>query len=131
MPPESEFITGMPGVKVRHVFEVETEIVIKGGAVFAPDTKCPRCASTRFRVKATRIRHFKHAILTKKLVRLKLRIPKLFCKACGRYFMLRVPGILPKKRSTENYRTEVFQLHQGGTPGVQLSRTHAVSGSTV
>ena len=42
-----------------------------------------------------------------------------------------MPGILPKKRSTEQFRQEVFHLHQGGLTGTHLARTHAISGSTV
>jgi transposase len=45
--------------------------------------------------------------------------------------MTPVAGILPGRQSTENYRTEVFHLHQGGIAGVQLAETHRISGSTV
>lgn len=129
--PDRDLITGIPGVKVRHFIEEPTEIIVKGELNAGPDTACPRCQQKHYRIKATRLRHFKHAVLRKKLVRLKLRIPKLFCKTCHHYFMLPVPGVLPRKRSTENFRTEVFHLHQGGIPGSQLVRTHYVSPSTV
>lgn len=129
--PERELITGIPGVKVRHVFEGTTEIIVKAVAEVPLGTQCPRCEQKRFRIKATRVRHLKHTFFSRKLVRLKLRVPKLFCKNCHRYFMLPVPGVLPKRRSTESYRTDVFQLHHGGIPQVELSRTHAISGSTV
>jgi transposase len=129
--PEKELITGIPGVKVRHIFEGQTEIIVKGVAEVPADTRCPRCGQKRFRVKATKTRHLKHTFFSRKLVRLKLRVPKLFCKNCHRYFMLPVPGVLPKRRSTESYRADVFQLHHGGVAQVELSRTHHISGSTV
>jgi transposase len=69
--------------------------------------------------------------LGQKVVWLRLKIPKLLCHQCGRYFMARVPGILPKKRSTETFRQDVFHRHQGGITQTHLSRTHAISGSTV
>lgn len=131
MPPERQLITGIPGVEVQRVIEDRVEIRVSGKAVIPPGTQCPRCGQSRFRIKATRIRHLKHSIYTKKLVRLKVSVPKLFCKACHRYFMLPLPGVLPGRRSTENYRSDVFTLHHGGIPQVELSRTHRISGSTV
>ncbi len=129
--PERELITGIPGVKVRHVSEGNSEILVRGRAEIPSDTVCPRCGQRRYRIKSTPVRSFKHSFFSRKLVRLKLRIPKLFCKNCHRYFMVQVPGILPKRRSTESYRTDVFQLHHGGIPQTELSRTHQISGSTV
>jgi len=45
--------------------------------------------------------------------------------------MAPVPGVLPKKRATENYRQEVFHLHQGGMTTKHLSITHKISTATV
>jgi transposase len=131
MPPERELITGIPGVKVRRVIEEKTEIIVEGDGIVLPDTGCPKCSQSRFRIKATRVRQLKHAMYMKKLVRLKLRVPKLLCKNCNRYFMLPVPGVLPGRRSTENFRQDIFTLHHGGIPQVELRRTHRISGSTV
>jgi transposase len=129
--PERELIIPIPGVKVREVFEEKGEIIVKGEGLIPADLGCPRCDRKCFRIKATITRNLKHALYTKKLIRLKLKIPKLFCRHCHRYFMLRVPGILPKRRSTESYRSEVFSLHHRGIAQVDLSRTHRISGSTV
>lgn len=128
--PEREFITGVPGVEVYDVVR-NHEIEIQGIVRTRPDTACPDCGSQRLRIKSTGERRFKHGLWAGRLVWLKIKIPKLLCKQCGRYFTLPVPGILPKKRSTEQFRRDVFYLHQGGIPGTHLSRTHGVSGSTV
>ncbi|MEO5969350.1 MAG: ISL3 family transposase, partial [Bdellovibrionia bacterium] len=53
------------------------------------------------------------------------------CRSCGRYFVLKIPGILPKKRSTEQFWQDVFHLYQGGLTQTRLSQSHAISGSTV
>src|ERR1700678_2047064 len=98
--PERQFITGIPGVQVLDVIQ-GSSFEIRGIAQIQADTACPTCKSQRYRIKSTREREFNHATLGQRLVRLRLKIPKLFCKQCGRYFMLQVPGILPKKRSTE------------------------------
>ncbi len=128
--PDRQFITGIPGVQVLSVI-YGSFFEIQGKAEVQPDTACPGCQGQNFRTKATQEREFNHATLGNRLVRLRLKIPKLLCKKCGRYFMLRVPGILPKKRSTENFRQEVFHLHQGGLTQSRLSQSHGISHSTV
>ena len=128
--PERQFITGVPGVQVLDVI-CENSLRIRGIAQIQPDTACPQCGSQRFRIKATQERTFKHGIWEQRLVLLTIKIPKLLCKQCGRYFVCRVLGILPKKRSTEQFRQEVFHLHQGGLTQSRLSQSHAISGSTV
>ena len=129
--PEREFITGIPGVKIYNVYETSTCLLVKATAVVPVNTSCPRCGSKHHRVKATYKRTFKHALLGQRLVLLRLKIPKLVCHRCKRYFMLKIPGILPKKRSTEQFRLEVFHQHQGGLTQKHLSKTHSVSPSTV
>jgi transposase len=128
-----QFITGVPGVQVLDVFEnhKERNFEIRGRAKIPEDTQCPSCASESFRIKATHERLFKHALLGQKLVWLRVQVPKLLCKRCGRYFRVQIPGILPRKRSTELFRREVFHLHHGGLPQSRLSQSHAISGSTV
>jgi transposase len=128
--PERQFITGIAGVQVQDVIE-GSSIEVRGFAQIPPETCCPRCGAKRYRIKSTKEREFNHGLLGRQLIRLRVKIPKFFCKACGRYFTLRLPGILPKKRSTEQFRQEVFHLHHGGLTQVHLSRTHSISGSTV
>jgi transposase len=128
--PEKQFITGVVGVQVHDIREGEG-YEIQGTAIVEPGTQCPHCACRKLRVKATKERVFKHGVLGRRLVWLRVKIPKLFCKGCKRYFTLRLPGILPKKRSTEQFRQEVFHLHHGGLAQTTLSHTHAISGSTV
>jgi transposase len=128
--PERQFITGIAGVQILDVI-AGSSFEIRGIAQVQPDTACPHCRSQRLRIKSTKERGFKHGLFGQRLVLLRLKIPKLLCRQCGRYFMLRVPGILPKKRSTEQFRQEVFHLHQGGLTQTHLSKSHAISGSTV
>ncbi len=129
--PEKQFITGIAGVEVFDVKEMETHFEIRGKADIPRALSCCGCGSKQHRIKSSRVREFKHAVWNQKLVRLIVRIPKFFCTTCHRYFTLRLPGILPKKRSTEQFRQEVFHLHQGGLSQVRLSQSHSISGSTV
>ncbi|MBC7691746.1 MAG: transposase [Methylotenera sp.] len=131
MPTQKHFITPIAGVEVHDIFELDAQICIRGKALITSDTQCPSCQAKCFRIKATKTREFNHALWDQKLVRLELKIPKLLCKPCGRYFMVRVPGILSKKRSTEQFRQEIFHLHQGGLTQTRITLTHQISASTV
>jgi transposase len=130
--PENHFITaGLKGIKVFKIYEGEAHFKVVGQAKIDPETHCPRCQAKQFRIKTTKLRELKHAVLGQKIVWLSIKIPKLFCRLCKCYFMARVPGILPAKRSTENFRQDVFSLHYGGLTQTHLSRTHKISASTV
>ena len=128
--PENQFITPIAGVKVLGVYQ-GSFIKIKGIAELKAATACPHCGSHDLRIKSTKERKLKHGIWENRLVMLQVRIPKLFCKSCKRYFTLRLPGVLPKKRSTEKFRQEIFHLHQGGLAQTHLEKTHYVSASSV
>ena len=127
---EKQFITGLKGVQVSDIVDGK-EIVIKGKVPIPEGTRCPHCTCTRYRIKACVHRSFKQALLGQKLVLLELRIPKLMCKLCKKYFMLRVPGILPYRQSTEEFRVDVFHRHHGGHTQIHVAKTHSVSTSTV
>jgi transposase len=128
--PEKQFITGIAGIKVSDVFERDFCIEVQGSAV-VEKVRCPKCEASSYRIKSTQERILKHAILGQKLVQLKLKIPKLLCRKCGAYFTFRVAGILPKKRSTEEFRKAVFHLHHGGLTQVALAKSHSIGTATV
>jgi transposase len=129
--PERQFITPIPGVKVYDIEELSLAVILKASAEISIHQQCPRCASVRLKAKAYVVRELKHARWGGKLVYLHLRVPKLHCLQCRRYFMLPVPGILPKKRATEQFRLEVFHLHHGGLTQKNLSITHSIGTATV
>lgn len=132
MPAERHFITPIPGVQVRHFDENALSIVIKGVVLRSgTGVPCPRCESRAQRIKATHRRELKHAIWNGKIVFLRLKIPKLLCLTCGRHFMHPVPGILPKKRATEQFRKEIFHLHHGGMTQKNLSISHSIGTATI
>lgn len=128
--PELQFISPISGVKIHDRYENQG-IILRGSVTRPPEIQCPRCQGKRLRTKATVIRKLKHALWGQKVVFLHLRVPKLLCLACGRHFMLPIPGVLPKRRSTEQFRKEVFHLHHGGLTQKHLATTHLISGSTV
>jgi transposase len=121
----------MAGVKVHDMWEASSAVILKGSAEIPAGQQCPKCQSPRFRIKAHVQRELKHGLWKGKLVYLHLRVPKLFCRQCKRYFMVQIPGVLPKKRATEQFRQEVFQLHHGGLTQKHLSITHNIGTATV
>lgn len=129
--PGREFITGVAGVKILNIHERKESFEIQGHAEILPETACPKCDSKKFRIKATNTRFFKHGIWNRKLVWLKVKIPKLYCRACMTYFTLKLPGTRPKKRSTEQFRQSVFELHQGGLTQTSLKGSHRIATATV
>lgn len=129
--PERQFITPMAGVKVHDQWEASLAFILKGSAEIPAGQQCPRCQSPCFRIKSHVQRELKHGLWRGKLVYLHLRVPKLVCRLCKRYFMVQIPGVLPKKRATEQFRQEVFQLHHGGLTQKHLSITHGIGTATV
>lgn len=92
---------------------------------------CPKCFCQRYKVKAYVVRELKHAIWSGKLVLLHVKVPKLRCLGCQSYFMAPIPGVLPKRRASEQFRQEVFTLHHGGLTQKNLSKTHRIGTATV
>lgn len=129
--PERQFITPIAGVKVHDFYEAKSAILLNGAAEIPAHCLCVRCESTQVRVKAYVHRELKHGLFGGRVVLLRLKIPKFKCLQCHRYFMLSIPGILPKKRATEQFRQEVFRLHHGGLTQKNLSLTHGIGTATV
>lgn len=129
--PERQFIVPIAGIQIHRSEECSLAIFLKCSVDLRSDLCCPRCQSQRFRLKAYKIRELKHGFWNHKLILLHLKVPKLHCQSCFRYFMAPVPGVLPKKRATEQFRLEVFHLHQGGMTQKHLSITHRIATATV
>lgn len=92
---------------------------------------CPRCQGAQVRIKASFSRVLKHSRQGNTVVRVQVRARKFLCLRCRRYFNERFAGILPRRRSTETFRIEVFERHHGGVSQSALSQTHGLSPATV
>jgi transposase len=121
----------MPGVEFEDARRGVASIEVQGKVPRALVQKCPRCESQSLRIKSTVRRRLKHASIGDRLIFVDLKVPKLLCRTCGRHFMIPIPGVLPKRRSTESFRMEVFHHHQGGLTGLHLSKTHRIGTATV
>ncbi|UAA37287.1 transposase [Paraneptunicella aestuarii] len=94
-------------------------------------TNCKHCDSNRLRIKATHKRTIKHTRQGNQLMTLHLKVPKYHCLDCGRYFRHQFKGILPRFRSSEAFRLEVFEAHHEGVTQRKISRIHGISPATV
>lgn len=129
--PQVEFTAPISGIQIDRADEASFAVILRCSLAPSNPHLCRHCGMNKNKVKAYRIRELKHGFWNGKMVILKLKLPKLFCKSCGRYFMAPVPGVLPKRRATEQFRKEVFHLHQGGLTQKHLSISHSISTATV
>jgi transposase len=72
-----------------------------------------------------------HARLGNQIAVVRFKSHKYKCLNCGKYFNLKLQGVLPKRRSSESFRLEVFERHEGGVTQKYLSETHDISHATV
>ncbi|PCJ49946.1 MAG: ISL3 family transposase [Gammaproteobacteria bacterium] len=124
----SGIIIGIPGLKVENVYHNQ------GIEVFARPKRRPNyiyCHDDNVRIKATHKRTLKHTRLGNRVMTLHLKVPKYHCQQCDRYFRHPFEGIRPRFRSSEAFRLEVFEAHDGGVTQRKLSQTHRISPATV
>lgn len=129
--PEPQFIIGCPDLHLREVRwdRYKRSPLLVADAPERPT--CLYCGFARVRIKSSFNRILKHSRQGNRLVRLKVRARKFYCLQCHRYFNERFAGILPRRRSTESFRIEVFERHEGGVSQRSLSQTHELSSATI
>ena len=88
--------------------------MVRISARYAGPNACPDCGSQRLRIKDKRMRAPRHECWGLRQCVLEVESSKYRCKDCGRSFWQRLPGILPRKRSTEPFRRQVFVNHYDG-----------------
>ena len=92
---------------------------------------CPHCFGFELRLKDTFYRRIRHESFGRRKVYLYLRTRKFHCNGCGRYFNERFPGILPRRRSTEAFRREVFEKHNDGICQKLLAERLGIGQATI
>ena len=127
MPPITS-ILGMDGFCVEDIHGINP-IVFKVKYLLC--RACVHCRGTDLRLKDTFYRTIRHESLGARRTLLYLRTHKYLCRACGKYFNDRFPGILPYRRSTQGFRREVFEKHYDGVSQRTLSERMLVGQATV
>ena len=121
-------IIGLSGIELESVVSARAIEVYARSSLRPP---CAHCGASRSRIKCSFTRRLKHTRQGTRLMVLNIRSHKFLCLVCRRFFNLRLPGVLPRKRSTENFRLEVYEKHHGGVSQRLLSKTHGIGEATV
>ena len=126
--PSLESIIGLPGFELEKVRATKTIEVAAKCRLRPP---CLHCGHVKCRIKSSFVRSLKHTRQGNRLMILQVRSHKFHCPKCERFFNLRIPGVLPRRRSTENFRLEVYERHHGGVSQRLISKTHGIGEATV
>jgi transposase len=116
--PLDELIISMPNFKILNMLMPDVAIL---EVVYEGQVSCPHCESSKLRKKHFFLRKVRHFSVGQKDLVLHVHSYKFNCLACKRYFNQRFPGILPRKRSTEPFRRQVYQQHHEGITQRTLS----------
>jgi transposase len=122
-------LLGLPEYEITAVDEVAGQVRIR--ARYAGRTACPHCGETKLRTKDRRIRCPRHESWGMRRCVLELETTKWLCRACGRSFWQRFPGIQPRLRATEPFRRSVCQKHFDGISRRRLAQRERVSSATI
>jgi transposase len=129
--PQVEDIIRLENIHVLDVQERGQGSRLKVCAEFSGTKRCPHCISRQLRSKGSYFRKLKHTRQGNVLIELSVKVFKLRCKKCHKYFVTSLPGVLSRRRATENFRLEVFEDHFGGHTGLDVAQKSGLSCSTV
>ena len=124
----NEAIIGLPDFEVT---KVETTARHRFHVVFKGAVQCPFCMSSRVRKKDRYLRLVRHFPFRDKLSELLITAYKFVCQMCKKYFNQRFPGILPRKRASEPFRTHVSRRHHDGISQSTLALSMKVGTATI
>lgn len=126
----AEDIIGISGCEVLSVERgVQTRTLIE--MRYIGSRSCIHCENEHCRIKENYERKLRHTRIGQSNVILKVVTSRLYCQRCHRTFAARIPGVRPRYRATENFRSEVFENHQAGHSHRHLSKTRFVGSTTV
>jgi transposase len=125
----SEILLGLPAYQITQI--TMQKGIIRFTARYQGATACPHCNSTFLRNKGSHLRRVRHENWGQRTCILELQVSKWHCRGCGRYFRQRLPGILPRQRSSEAYQQAIYQQHLDGINRSRLGRREKIGAATV
>jgi transposase len=126
---KDEIIVGLPGYQIIDIAKKKGQVRIL--VRFTGSRFCPHCGGSRQRSKG-RYRHcVRHEDWGLRHCVLEVEARKWLCLDCGRQFRQRLPGILHCQRSSEAFRTAIFQQHLDGINRSLLGRREGLGAATV
>lgn len=130
LPQWQELITGIANIEFTNITD-RGEGVLSVEAVFKGRRQCRHCGSLQVRLKDDYFRTLKHSRTGNRLMILRVRVFKVFCRFCRKYSVSQIPGVLPRRHATETFRREVFEDHHGGHSLAHLARSARIGLATV
>ena len=126
--PKTDVILNLPGFTVKKVSGCNPLVF---ELCYRRKVRCPHCDSQRLRKKDTFIRKVWHELIGVRRSVLHIRAHKFHCRACGRYFNQRFPGIVTYQRATERLKKQLCEQHSQGITQQDLSRRFKVGKATI
>jgi transposase len=127
--PHDETILGLSGYEIKEIRREEGAVLVL--ARYTGPAHCPHCGGDRLRNKDRYIRTVRHESWGMRRSYLQVHVHKFHCLTCGRYFNERLPGILPRRRSSEGFRRQVFWQHYDGICRKTLAERQHIGTATV
>lgn len=124
MPP----VIGLPDLELKSI-EYGQKVYANASLRHRPE--CVYCGHKKLHIKHSFNRSINHSRLGNQILAVRFRSHKYKCLSCGKYFNLKLQGLMPKRQSTESFRLEVFEKHEGGVTQKYLAQTHDISHATV
>ena len=120
----------LPGYRTVRVERNQVEVRFYLEAKQAPHA-CPYCGGVRLRSKGRYEREVRHLDCCGRTCWLHVDCRRWRCFDCERSFVQPLPGIMPRRHSTESWREEMFRRHDDGICASRLSAREHLGQATV
>lgn len=127
--PHDETILGLSGYEIKEICTEGRSVVVR--ARYTGPARCPHCGGERLRNKDRFTRTVRHESWGLRHNYLQVSVHKFHCLSCGKYFNERLPGILPRRRSSERFRRQIFWQHYDGICRKTLAERQRIGTATV
>jgi transposase len=128
MPPIDSILLDLPGFKILEVTDY-SRLTLR--VEYVEPASCPDCGSLKLRTKDSFLRKIRHVLIGQRPTWLVVKAHKYRCKACGRYFNERFPGVLKRARASEPFKNEVVKLHHNGWTQKALAQELKMGSATI
>ena len=126
--PQENSLLGLSGYDIQKM-EGRGRVVVEARHDGPP--RCPFCQGKQLRTKGRFTRRVRHTNYGLQQCWLALEARKYRCQTCRRYFNQRFPGIGRWRRSTEQFRYQVFRDHHQGICSKTLAEREGLGSATV
>lgn len=113
---------------VKHISQAKDRWIVNKTRLGAV---CPKCAALSLVGYDTRVVKIRDRPLQGKMIDLEIKKRRYFCKPCKRPFTESVPGILPRRKTTQRLRKHVQWSCLQFTDLKKVQKAHAVSSGFV